>query len=106
MNSAAYDYSFSPHVVRPTGFAWEYAQQRNVMTTKLDDIEKDLLQQSAEAQLYAFTRTVNSLPREQAGMINHTVLKQIAENLRRMPVSNDARMSAMNIYYSKFGRPS
>ena len=105
MSAVAYDYSFSPHSARATGFHWEYVQQRNVMATKLDEIEKDLLQQSAEAQLYAFTRTVNNLPREQAALINQSVLRQISENLKKLPVSNDAKMSVLNIYASKFGRP-
>jgi hypothetical protein len=74
------------------------------MSKQIDQIETDLLQQSATAQLYAFTKTVNALPRDQVALINRSTVKQIAENIRHMPASNDAKMSAMNIYYSKFGK--
>ena len=106
MNSVAYayDYDFSPHSDKRTRFHWEYSQQRNTMAANLETVEQELLQQSATAQLYAFTKTVNALPREQAALLKRNVILQVAENIRRMPASNDAKMAAMNIYYSKFGK--
>jgi hypothetical protein len=73
------------------------------MPTQIDQIEQDLLRQSASAQLYAFTRTVNTLPRDQVPKLNRKILKQVAENIRSMPASNDAKIAVMNIYASKFG---
>jgi uncharacterized protein with ACT and thioredoxin-like domain len=103
MNSAAYDYSFSPMSGNQQGFYWQYAQQRNTMSTELDAIETDLMAAIAESRLYDFTKTVNMLPREHAAMINRTILEKIAENIQRMNVSRDAKIAVMNILTSKFG---
>lgn len=74
------------------------------MTTQIEQIEQDLLQQSATAQLYAFTKTVNALPLDKVALLRRNVLKQIAENIQRMPASNDAKIAVMNIYNSKFSK--
>lgn len=97
-----YDYSFSPYTGQAESFEWHYVQQRNTMSIHLEDYENALLEHSEKAELYAFTRTVNTLPAEYAALINRSVLKRVAQNLRNMHVSNDARISALNIYYSKF----
>jgi uncharacterized protein with ACT and thioredoxin-like domain len=103
MNSATYDYSFSPIDGNQQGFFWQYAQQRNTMSTELDAIEIDLMAAINETRLYDFTKTVNTLPREHAALISRTILQKIAENIHSMNVSLDAKISVMNIFTSKFG---
>ncbi len=103
MNTASYDYCFSPHSTKNSNFHWEYAQHRNTMSTYLDKVERDLLTQSAKGALYAFTKTVNNLKREHAVMINRYILNEVLDNIRYMPVSEEARLAIMNIYSSKFG---
>lgn len=105
MDTAAYDYSFSPSRSGPCAFNWEYAQQRNTMDTALDAIERELLESSSQSRLYDFTKTVNALPRHHAALISGSVLRQIVENLYAAHISRDARIAVLHIYASKFGHP-